>query len=257
MLSQGIRGRLFLYLWLTLGVTTTTANASYLLVFAAASTTDTLEEVFKKFTLRTGLKIRASYASSGALARQIEFGAPANLFLSATPLWVDWAKSKKLLSNNSDKEIFQNSLVLVTNNTQRHSTPAGSNIQKYLSQSNGRLAMGDPGHVPAGVYAKIALQSLGMWKFVVNRTARLPDVRATLRIIERGELKLGIVYHTDALMSKNVKILETFPQDTHPPISYILSRVREFDTAATKRLYEFLLSPAAKLVYRKDGFLTD
>ena len=117
--------------------------------------------------------------------------------------------------------------------------------------------MGDPGHVPAGVYAKIALQSLGMWKFVVNRTARLPDVRATLRIIERGELKLGIVYHTDALMSKNVKILKTFPQDTHPPISYILSRVREFDTAATKRLYEFLLSPAAKLVYRKDGFLTD
>ena len=107
MLSQGIRGRLFLYLWLTLGVTTTTAKASYLLVFAAASTTDTLEEVFKKFTLRTGVKIRASYASSGALARQIEFGAPANLFLSATPLWVDWAKSKKLLSNNSDKEIFQ------------------------------------------------------------------------------------------------------------------------------------------------------
>jgi len=233
-----------------------------ILVFAAASTSDALDATLGEYSEQTGVVVRASYASSGALARQIDRGAPAALFLSANPDWAKWLDSRARLARNTRLPLLGNRLVLIEpkpdDNRLRAVHPIyrdiGANLLRHRNQ---RLALADPEHVPAGAYAKDALTSLGLWDVASAMAVRARDVRAALLLVERGETGLGIVYQTDAKRSSKVSILNTFPETSHPRILYELAIVREQDSPATRRLYDFLLSQPAKKVFARFGFITD
>lgn len=224
-------------------------------VFAAASLTNSLNDVGKLFVQKYGGTFTPSYLSSSTLAKQIENGAPANVFLSADEKWMDYLAEKKLIDPASRINLLGNSLVLIA--------PAGSRINKVTITkgfnlsgllAGGKLSMGDPAHVPAGIYGKQALTSLGVWKSVRDSAAREANVRFALVLVERGEAPLGIVYATDAAISKKVKVVGVFPADSHPPIVYPASLVAGQATPAAKNFLAFLKTPQAKAVFEKYGF---
>jgi molybdate transport system substrate-binding protein len=234
---------------------TSIAAAEDILIFAAASTAPALEEVIHQSSKDSGDRVRASYASSGALARQLDNGAPASLYLSANTKWMDWAEKNDLLADGMRTDLLRNRLVLVQPNTGAfelvHRDLVGS-----LNQVQGeRLAIADPAHAPAGEYAKAALTSLGLWKSLSRQTVRAQNVRAALLLVERKEAPFGIVYQTDAQASKAVRIIGVFPEDSHPPILYGLAIIRNKDNAAARRFYNILKSPNSKKIFRRFGFL--
>jgi len=231
------------------------AAADEITVFAAASLTNAMGEVGQAFEQKEKHAVRFSFASSSALAKQIENGAPAHLFLSADLAWMDYLDQRKLIVDGTRIDLLGNRLVLIV--------PAGSQLNKVdlkpgidLSGflSGGLLAAGDPDHVPAGKYARSALEKLGMWKAIDGRIARTDNVRSALALVERAESPLGIVYATDATASSKVKVVGVFPADSHPPIVYPAAMVKGKDTPAARSLLEFLKSPAAKSIFEKHGF---
>jgi molybdate transport system substrate-binding protein len=196
-----------------------------------------------------------SFGSSSTLARQIEQGAPANVFASADEKWMDYLADKQLIAAGTRKSLLGNDLVLVVAADKPMHVTIDKNFNLLaLLGPNGRLATGDPAHVPVGIYAEQALKKLGMWDGVSPRLARTEDVRAALLLVERGEAPAGIVYTTDAAVSKAVTVAGTFPADSHDPVSYPFAVTKSGDTVEARALLDFLTSPPARAVFVQRGF---
>jgi molybdate transport system substrate-binding protein len=233
------------------------ARADAVTVFAAASTNDALSEVIALYEAERGNQVRASFASSSTLARQIESGAPADLYLSANQRWMDYLAERQLVAAGSRRRLMSNRLVLVAPEYSAvEITPApGFPLAEALGDR--RLAMGDPDHVPAGIYGKQALQSLGVWEKVEARIARAADVRGALALVARGEVAAGITYATDAAVSDAVRIVAEFPSGSHPPVTYEVALVSGRADPVASEFLDFLTGTAARSVLRRHGFSVD
>jgi molybdate transport system substrate-binding protein len=232
-----------------------TARAQQLTVFAAASLTDAMKDISTKWAEAGHQPLVLSFGSSSTLARQIEQGAPANVFASADEKWMDYLADKKLIAAGTRKDLLGNDLVLVISaDKPMHVTINKSFDLMGLLGANGRLATGDPAHVPVGIYAEQALKALGLWDSVSPRLARTEDVRAALLLVERGEAPAGIVYATDAAASKAVMIAGTFPADSHDPVSYPFVVTKAGDTPEARALLVFLTTAPARAVFAQRGF---
>jgi molybdate transport system substrate-binding protein len=225
-----------------------------LTVYAAASLTDVLNDVGAAFERRTGASVRFSFASSSLLAKQIEAGTRADVFVSADEEWMDYLASRALLRANTRADVASNRLVLVapSDSAIRLKIAPGFPIASALG--NGRLALGDPASVPAGRYARTALTKLGAWASVEGRVAAAENVRAALTFVARGEAPLGIVYATDAQVERRVRVVDTFPADTHPPVTYPAA-VLKSATADAAAFVTFLATPEAQAIFARYGFL--
>ncbi len=228
------------------------ALAATLTVFAAASLKESLDEAARAFQASTGHAVRVSYGASSALARQIEAGAPAQLFISADQEWMDYVEARRLI-DGPRVNLLANSLVLVAPAARIPRVRIEPGFALDAALGGGRLALADPKSVPAGKYARAALESLGVWDRVRERLAPAENVRAALALVARGEAPLGIVYRTDALAEPRVAIVDTFPASSHPPIVYPLAIVRGAPDAA-RELARFLAAPQARAVWRRHGF---
>lgn len=222
-------------------------------VFAAASLTDALQEVSGAYTKSTGMPIRHSFAASSALARQIEAGAKADVFFSADADWVDYLQQRSLLNADTRREVLTNRLVLIAPMDSAIQLTIGPNFPIGAALGRSRLATGDPDSVPVGRYARSALTSLGAWGEIADRVVRADNVRVALTYVARGEAALGIVYETDALIEKKVRVVDTFPATSHLPIVYPLALTK--DAAPNARGYaDFVSGPVAAAVFKKYGF---
>ncbi|MEM7190831.1 MAG: molybdate ABC transporter substrate-binding protein, partial [Pseudomonadota bacterium] len=188
-------------------------------MFAAASLTDAIDEVSLVFEAASGHSVTPVYASSSALARQIESGAPAHIFISASIAWMDYLEERELIDPLSRLDLLANSLVIIAPTGTEIEIDNLSDLPELLGEGN-RLSIGDPEHVPAGIYAAEALEGLGLWDELAGRTARMGTVRSALAIVERGETPLGIVYATDAAITENVEVVAAMPEESHQPIVY-------------------------------------
>jgi len=223
-------------------------------VFAAASMKNALDDVNAAFTKSTGIKVAASYAASSALIKQIENGAPADVFVSADLDWMDYGAQHKLIKDDTRVNLLGNRLVLIAPKDSKidHVTIApGFDLAKLAG--NGRIVTGDVRAVPVGKYAKAALEKLGAWAAAEPKFAMTENVRAALTLVARGEAPLGIVYETDAKVEPNVKIIGAFPADSHPPIVYPVALTVNAKPEAAQYL-AFLRSQAAKAVFETYGF---
>jgi molybdate transport system substrate-binding protein len=224
------------------------------LVFAAASLKDALDEANSLFLFENGSGVRVSYAASSALAKQIENGTPADVFISADLDWMDYVAERKLIMPDTRANFLGNRLVLVANAGSKLSLTIGPNFPLAQALGDSRLAMADPASVPAGKYGKAALEKLGVWGSVSGRIAPAQDVRAALLLVSRGEAPLGIVYQTDAAADKNVKVIGTFPDATHPPIVYPMAILAGSTNGVAPVYVQYLLSPKAEPFFEKRGF---
>lgn len=224
-------------------------------VFAAASLQNAFEEIGRAFRQKTGRAVRFSFAASSALARQIEQGAPAGIFVSADERWMDWLQQRNLIATDSRKSLLGNRLVLVVPAARTVKVDLKPNFDfAALLGGAGRWATGDPGSVPVGRYAQEALTNLGVWTFAQTRLVRAENVRVALAFVERGEAAAGIVYETDAVISPKVKVAGVFPADSHSPVSYPVAAVAKHDHPAVREFLRFLEGPEARETYRKFGF---
>ncbi len=244
--------RLFCAVVLTLA--TQSAFAQELTVFAAASMKNALDDVDAAWKAGGGAAVAASYASSSTLAKQIEQGAPADVFISADRQWVDYLAERGLI--DTPRDLVGNRLVLITSkdNPATIDIRPGFDLQGILGA--GRLAVGDPSNVPAGIYAKEALSKLGVWSWVKDWLAPAADVRGALALVSRGEAPLGIVYETDAKVDPNVRIAGVFPEDTHAPIRYPVTVVKASKKPDAAKFVAFLSTPAAAAIFTRYGFST-
>ena len=234
------------------------AHADPLTVFAAASLTDALHDAAAAWVREGHAAPRLSFGASSTLARQIEQGAPADLFASADTRWMDDVARHGLVAAGSRRDLLGNALVLVVPAARaRHVTIAPGFDLAALLGPGGRLAVADPAHVPAGLYARAALTRLGVWPGVAGRLAPAEDVRAALLLVERGEAPAGIVYATDATVAPGVAVAGTFPADSHPPIVYPFALTTRGDTAAGRAFLAFLDSPAARAIFVRRGFTAE
>lgn len=227
-----------------------------LLVFAASSLTEAMNEIGDAYAATGKPKPVFSYAASSALARQIENGAPAAIFASADEEWMDYLATRKLIAADSRAAFVGNSLVLVAPADMPLKFDGGikSGFPLAAALHGGKLALGDPSGVPAGRYAKAALENLKVWPSVEKSVVNGENVRTALAFVERGEAAAGIVYATDAALTKKVTVVGIFPADSHAPIVYPLAVVAAHDTPAARDFRAYLLGDAAKSVYRKYGF---
>lgn len=225
------------------------------LVLAAASLQESLEAVASAWAAKGHAKPVLSFAASSALARQVEAGAPADLFLSADEAWMDHLADRRLIVPTSRASLLHNRLVLIAPLTSKVRLTATPRFPLARALGRGRLAIADPDSVPAGRYGKAALEKLGAWASVSDRLARAENVRAALALVERGEAPLGIVYATDAKASAKVRVVATFPAGSHSPISYPLARLRTSTSADAEPFRRFLLSREAKAIFARYGFL--
>lgn len=234
----------------------TAARAQVVTVFAAASLTNVFQEIGRAWQQQTGREVRFSFAASSTLARQIEAGAPADIFASADEQWMNWLAQRSLLVPDSVRTVIGNRLVVVTRGP-RNDQPAPAVVPDLpaLLGPTGRLATGDPAHVPVGRYARQALTQLNQWTRIEPRLVRADSVRAALILVERGEAPVGIVYATDAAATPNVRVIGTFPETTHDAIAYPMALVARRDSAAAREFLRFLEGEAALAIYRKAGFL--
>lgn len=225
-----------------------------LTVFAAASMKNALDDINAAFTKTTGIKVTASYAASSALARQLESGAPADVYISADLKWMDYVGDKKLIKADSRHNLLGNRLVLIAGKDSKIGSitiEPGFDIAKLAG--DGRIAVADVKAVPAGLYAKAALEKLGAWTKAEPKLAMAENVRATLAFVARGETPIGIVYETDAKVETNVKIIGTFPHGSHPPVTYPMAATANAKPDAAKYL-AFLRGSDAKAIFEKYGF---
>jgi molybdate transport system substrate-binding protein len=232
------------------------AAQSEVVVFAAASTTNAVTEIGKLYTDRNPGRVTTSFASSSTLAKQIESGAPADVYISANKKWMDFLEKKNLIDRKSRLDLLGNRIVLIApvgSALKKIDVAPGFSVPDFLGK-DGRLSMGDPDHVPAGMYGKKALENLGSWEQVKDRLAPMKDVRAALVLVERAEAPLGLVYATDAAISKKVRVVGAFPAASHSPIVYPVAAVTGGQTAAAKRFIDFLKSLESRAVFEKYGF---
>jgi molybdate transport system substrate-binding protein len=231
------------------------ARAQELTIFAAASLTDAMKDVSALWVQAGHPAPRMSFGSSSTLARQIDQGAPANIFASADEKWMDFVADKNLIVSATRKDLLGNDLVLVVPSDKPRHVTIGQNFDLLgILGPNARVATGDPGHVPVGIYAEQAMRKLGIWDSVSPRLARTDDVRSALLLVERGEAPAGIVYATDAMVSKGVMVAGTFPVNSHDAISYPFAVTKSGDTADARALLTFLSGPQARAVFVQRGF---
>jgi len=224
-------------------------------VFAAASTTNAVTEIGAIFSQGNEEGFRPSFASSSTLAKQIENGAPADIFISANKKWMDYLEEKGMIEKDTRIDLLSNRLVLIVPaDSAVKDVATGPGFDLLTLLGDGRLSMGDPDHVPAGIYGKQALESLGVWTTIESRVARAKDVRAALALVERGEVPVGLVYATDAAISDKVRVVGTFPETSHPPIVYPVAVVAGRRSPAADRFITLLQSPEARAVFEKYGF---
>jgi len=231
------------------------ADLPTITVYAAASATDALNEIGGLYAAAGKGKLSPSYASSSTLAKQIENGAPAQVFISADEKWADYLEEKKLLVPGSRVALLGNRMALIAPVDSKVKLEVAPNFPLAAALNGGLLSVGDPDHVPVGIYTKAALQKLGVWADVEAKLARTDSVRAALAFVERGECPLGIVYTTDAAIDPKVRVVSVFPEDSHPPIIYPAALVAGQETPAAREFLDYLQTPAAKDVFRKYGFL--
>jgi molybdate transport system substrate-binding protein len=224
-----------------------------ILVFAAASLQTALDELAGPIERATGARTRVSYASSSALARQIENGAPAEIFISADVDWMDYLDGRKLVRAGTRVHLLGNRLVLIAGKARPVTLKIDRKFPLAATLGRERLALANPDAVPAGKYAKAALATLGVWDQVASRIAAAENVRAALQLVARGEAPLGIVYRSDAIAETSVVVVDTFPEATHPPIVYPAALLPGASPAASSVL-EYLKTDAARRVFEKQGF---
>jgi molybdate transport system substrate-binding protein len=228
--------------------------AADLTVFAAASLKEALDEVTRGFAATSGHRVVVSYAASSALARQVEAGAPADLFLPADLEWMDYVADRKALRPGSRVNLLGNSLVLIAPAASKATLAIAPGFRLAAVLGGERLAMANPDAVPAGKYGKAALESLGAWKEVEARVARAENVRAALALVSRGEVPFGIVYRTDALADPGVRVVGTFPASSHPKIVYPVALTATAKPQAAE-LLAWLRSPEARRIWENRGFV--
>lgn len=242
-----------------LGEGTARAEAP-VVIMAAASLTNAMEALVPMVQARVGVPVTVSFAASSALAKQIENDAPADLFLSADLAWMDYLEKRSLIRSDSRVNLLGNELVLIA--------PLDSPVTLTLAPGvdlgpafgaalgDGRLAVGDPAHVPVGKYARAALESLGLWASLESRLARTDNVRVGLSLVSRGEAPLGIVYRTDAMVDKGVRVVAAFPAGSYPPVTYPAAITANSHSAAAPAVLAALRTPEAGAVFRSFGFVT-
>ena len=236
------------------GSYTARAQEKSITVFAAASMKNALDDVDAAFTKNSGVKVVASYDASSALMKQIEAGAPADVFISADLKWMDYGSQKKLVKDDTRVNLLGNELVLIAGKDStigKVSIVPGFDLAKLAG--DGRIATGDVKAVPVGIYAEAALEKLGVWTAVEPKMAMTANVRAALVLVARGEAPLGIVYSTDAKVEPGVKIVGVFPEDSHPPIIYPAAATTGAKPDAAQYL-AFLRSSTAKSIFENYGF---
>ena len=229
-------------------------NDTGLTVFAAASLKESLDEAAAVYQKQTGVPVRVSYAASSALARQIEQGAPADVFFSADLEWMDYLQQRDRLEVATRRPLLGNQLVLVAPKTSTARVDLKRPATFLAALGDGRLAVGQTQTVPAGKYAKAALESLSLWNGAKARLAESESVRAALMLVARGETPLGIVYASDAKAEPAVRVVATFPEDSHPPIVYPVAALRGPRSAQAARFVRWLASPAADALFVRRGF---
>jgi len=239
---------------LIVGCAARPAAAADVLVFAAASLKNALDDAIADYAKRTGVKVEASYAASGPLAKQIESGAPADLFISADLDWMDEVAKQDMIRPESRTDLLGNRLVLVTAKDNPVAITLGPEADLLGALKGGRLAMGDPQSVPAGKYGQQALEKLGLWAGIEPHLARAESVRAALALVSRSEAPLGIVYATDAAADTGVRIAADFPASSYPPIIYPAALIKASTNAGAKPFLEYLESPAAAPFFTHQGF---
>lgn len=231
------------------------AQTKDLVIFAAASMKNALDEAAANWVKESGKPApKISYAASNTLAKQLENGAPADLFVSADLDWMDYAAGKNLIKPDTRVSLLANRIVLVAgkDSTARLDLKPGADVAGAVGA--GRLAMGNVDSVPAGKYGKAALEKLGSWDKVKDKIAQADNVRAALLLVSRGEAPLGIVYATDAAADPQVKVVATFPEDSHPPIVYPVAVTKDSANPDAQAFLTYLRGPAAKSVFEKQGF---
>lgn len=249
-------------LWKTVAVTIAAltllpiapARGADLTVFAAASLKEALDEQASKFEADTGSKVVVSYAGSNALAKQIEAGAPADVFLSADVDWVDYLDKHKLIRPGTRVDLLRNRLVLIAPADSPASLRIAPGFGLAAALGAGRLAMANPDSVPAGKYGRDALRSLGIWTAIEPHMARAENARAALLLVARGEAPFGLVYATDALADRKVRVVDTFAESTHAPIVYPVAIVASSRSPYAQRFVDSLASPAARAIWARHGF---
>jgi molybdate transport system substrate-binding protein len=230
------------------------AQDKTLTVFAAASMKNALDDIDAAYTAKTGVKIVASYAASSTLAKQIEQGAPADIFASADTDWMDYAVTRKSINEPTRVNLLGNRMVLIAPmDSKIESVVIGQGFDLAKLAGDGKIATGDVKSVPVGKYAKAALEKLGAWQLAEPKFAMAESVRTALALVARGEAALGIVYSTDAKVEPGVKVVGTFPEDSHPPIIYPIAATATAKAEAADYL-AFLRSAPARTIFEKYGF---
>ncbi|WP_033068564.1 molybdate ABC transporter substrate-binding protein [Thalassospira australica] len=239
-----------------LGGAPSPAKADDITVFAAASMTNAIQTAAKVYEEKTGDRVRLSLASSSTLARQIAAGAPADIFISANEKWMIWLEDQGLIATTSRYHLLANRLVLIAPKNSPLSRVHIDQTTDLMNMAgpNEYIAVGDPDHVPAGIYAKQALITLGQWDGVKQQLARTDNVRAALALVERGEAPVGIVYRTDADISDQVKIIASFPENSHPAITYPIALTSDHAKPGALKLLLWLLGDDAGRIFADYGF---
>ncbi len=228
--------------------------ADNVIVFAAASLKNALDNVNAAWKAETGKEATISYAASSALAKQIEGAAPADIFISADLQWMKYLSDKKLIKAGSEVELLGNRIVLIAPKDSKAETTIAPGFDLAALVADGKLAMADVKAVPAGKYGKAALEKLGVWASVEGKVAQAENVRAALKLVSTGEAALGIVYQTDANADPGVKVIGTFPSDTHEPIVYPIGVTTESKNTETEAFVKFVQSAKAKELFEAQGF---
>jgi len=231
------------------------AAAQTVTVFAAASLKDALDEIDGRFQALGGGRAAISYASSASLARQIENGAPADIFISADSDWMDHVEKRRLVRAGTRTNLLRNEIVLVAPAESHATLTIGPKFPLARLLGDGRLAMGDPVSVPAGKYGKAALEALEVWASVADRVARAENVRAALAFVARGEAPFGIVYRTDAAAERKVRIVGVFPASSYPPIVYPAAMLQDGRSPGAGKYFQFIRSAEARAIFHRHGFV--
>ena len=237
-----------------LGAGPAVAQTTDPVVFAAASLKNALDAIADDWRRETGKHATISYAASSTLAKQIENGAPADLFISADRDWMDYLAQRKLIDAKSRVDLLGNRLVLIAPKDNKTDLVIRPGFDLAAALGDSRLAMAAPAAVPAGLYGKAALETLGVWSSVAKRVAAAENVRAALLLVARGEAPLGIVYQTDAAADPGVRVVATFPPDTHPPIVYPMALTAASTNPDAPALAAYLRGPAARARFEAQGF---
>ncbi|OCA54479.1 molybdate ABC transporter substrate-binding protein [Photorhabdus namnaonensis] len=248
-------GKLFVGVVVSFALTWQVWATEKVTLFAAASLTNALDDIAALYKREQKGEVAASYASSSTLARQIEQGAPADIFISADQQWMDYVAGKKLIIDETRLTMLGNQLVLIAPKASRLNKVDINKETKWKSLlEGGRLAVGDPDHVPVGIYAKESLQYLGAWETVNPLLARTSNVRSGLALVERAEVPLGIVYGSDVVASDKVKVVGIFPEESHKPIEYPMAIIKGHSNPNVLDFYEYLKTPEAVAIFKRYGF---